>query len=58
MSLLHLENNFLTIEQVRFASKIISLPSQENPIIEAFVCFLFNIVAITSRNTGKKVSPA
>jgi hypothetical protein len=64
MSLLHLENNFLTIEHVRFASKIISLLSHvfasiwyrrkpHYPIIKALVCFLFVIVAITSRNTGK-----
>ncbi len=53
MCSLRFENNFLIIEHVRIASKIISLLSnvfallEENPIIEAFVRFRFDIVAIT-----------
>jgi hypothetical protein len=45
MCSLRFENNFLTIEGVRFAS------IEENTIIEAFVCFRFASVAITSHNS-------
>ncbi len=54
------KNNFLTIGRVGFASKIISLLSnvfasldmEKNTIMEAFVRFCFDIVAITIYNTA------
>jgi hypothetical protein len=45
MCSLRFENNFLTIEGVRFASIF-----EENTIIEAFVRFRFASIAITSPN--------